>query len=173
MKTTKVMLIVSVCVLLPLAGQASLVNTVNTDTLTNLDVDWTWNPEVASSDFPSLLNWGVNLYAITLDGSNWDIRLQVRHDAVPHAGESIPPLTTKSYSFPIATGFGVVINDTFDVVHPGIGDIDRYTFVLNRDIVPANTTVSLTGVHQVPEPSSMVLVAMSVGLIGFVRRMRV
>jgi hypothetical protein len=170
MKTTKAMLIVSLCVLLPLAGQAGLVSTVNTDTLTNLDVDWTWNPEVASSDSPALLNWGVSVYTLSLDGSSWNIRLEVRHDAVPHIGESIPPLTTKSYSFPIAGGYGVVINDTFDIVHPGIGDIDRYTFVLNRDPIPANTALSLTGVHQVPEPGSMVLIGMSAGLLGFIRR---
>lgn len=171
MKTTKAILIVSLCALLPLAGLAGLVNTVNTDTLTNLDVDWTWDPESAGSDSPSLLNWGVSVHALSLDGSNWDIRLEVRHDAVPHAGEGIPPLTTKSYSFSIAGGYGLVINDTFDIVHPGIGDIDRYTFVLNRDPIPANTALSLTGVHQVPEPGSMVLLGMSAGFIGLIRRL--
>ena len=173
MKITKSILIVTLCVLLPLAGHASLVNTVNLDTLTNLDVSWTWNPEALGSDSPSLLNWAATVSMFSSDGANVDVRLDVRHDAVPHIGEGIPPLTTKSYSFTYLSGFGVVINDTFDVVHPGIGDIDRYNFVLYRDPIPANTVISLTGAHQVPEPGSMVLVAMSAGLIGFVRRLRV
>jgi hypothetical protein len=172
MKTTKAMLIGSLCVLLPLAGHAGLVNTVNTDTLSNLDVGWTWNPETAGSDSPSLLNWAANVSVLSTDGSNWDLQLDVRHDAIPHVGEGFPPLTTKNYSFSIASGFGVVINDTFDIVHPSLGDIDRYSFVLNRNVNPANTTMSLTAVHQIPEPSSMVLVGMSSGFLFFMRRLR-
>jgi len=172
MKTTKAMLIGSLCVLLPLAGHASLISTVNTDTLTNLDVGWTWNPESLGSDSPSLFNWAVTVSALSIDGANMDIRLDVRHDAIPHVGEGIPPLTTKSCSSPILSAFGVVINDTFDIVHPSLGDIDRYSFVLNRNVNPALTAMSLTAVHQIPEPSSIVLIGMSSGFLCFMRRLR-
>ena len=172
MKTTKAILIGSLCVLLPIAGHAGLVNNVTTDNLTNLAVDWTWNPETLGSDSPSLLYWAATVSANSIDGATMDITLDVRHDAIPHVGEGIPPLTTKNYSFSILSAFGVVINDTFDVVHPSLGDIDRYTFVLNRNVNPALTAISLTGVHQVPEPGSMVLIAMSSGFLFFVRRLR-
>ena len=172
MKTTKAMLIGSLCVLLPLAGHANLINTVNTDNLINLDVGWTWNPESLGSDSPSLQYWAATVSANSIDGATMDIILDVRHDAIPHVGESFPPLTTKNYSFSILSGYGVVINDTFDVVHPSLGDIDRYTFVLNRDANPALTTMTLTAVHQIPEPGSMVLIGMSSGFLFFVRRLR-
>ena len=172
MKTTKAMLIGSLCVLLPIAGYAGLVNTVNTDNLTNLDVDWTWNPESLGSDSPSLQYWAATVSANSIDGANMDITLDVWHDAIPHVGEGFPPVTTKNYSFSILSAYGVVINDTFDIVHPSLGDIDRYTFVLNRDVNPANTTMTLTAVHQIPEPGSMVLIGMSSGFLFFVRRLR-
>ena len=173
MKTTKAMLIVSLCVLLPLAGHASLINSVTTDTLTNLDVDWTWNPESLGSDSPSLINWAVTVSAFSIDGANMDIQLDVWHDAIPHIGEGFPPPTTKNYTFSILSAYGVVINDTFDIVHPSLGDIDRYTFVLNRNVNPALTALSLTAVHQIPEPSSIMLIGMASGFLYFVRHLRV
>lgn len=172
MKTTKTILIGSLCVLLPCAGHAGLVSTVNTDALSNLDIGWTWNPENAGNDSPSLLNWGVSVSALSLNGINWDLQLDVRHDANPHLGDGIPPLTTKNYSFSIASGFGVVINDTFDIVHPSLGHIDRYSFVLNRNVNPANTAMTLTAVHQIPEPSSILLIGLSGGSIYFIRHLR-
>ena len=167
------MLIGSLCVLLPLAGHASLINTVNTDNLTNLDVGWTWNPESLGSDSPSLLNWAATVSAFSSDGANMDIRLDVWHDAIPHIGEGFPPPTTKNYTFSILSAYGVVINDTFDIVHPSLGDIDRYTFVLNRNVNPALTALSLTGVHQIPEPSSIMLIGMASGFLYFLRYLRV
>jgi hypothetical protein len=174
MKTTKAILIGSLCVLLPLAGHAGLVSTVNTDTTSNLDVGWTWDPETPGIDTPSLLNWFVFVSA-TEDAAadQWLMRLELQHKAIPHATESVPPITLKDYSFSIASGFGIVINDTFDVVHPSLGHVDSYSIVLNRSPTPSSTTLSLQGVHQIPEPSSILLMGMSGGLIGFIRRLRI
>ena len=102
-----------------------------------------------------------------------DIQLDVWHDAIPHIGEGFPPPTTKNYTFSILSAYGVVINDTFDIVHPSLGDIDRYTFVLNRNINPALTAMSLTAVHQIPEPGTIMLIGMSSGFLYFVRRLGV
>ena len=174
MKTTKAILIGSLCVLLPHAGHAGLVSTVNIDSPSTLDVGWTWNPETAGSDTPSLSNWDVFVFAVTDAAADvWLMRLQLQHKANPHAGESSPPITLKDYSFSFTSGFGIVINDTFDVVHPSLGHVDSYSIVLNRSLTPASTTLSLQGTHQIPEPGSIVLMGMSVGLIGFIRRLRI
>lgn len=119
---------------------------------------------------PILLNWSVYLDA-KIDNSNWDLRLMVQHKANPHAGETSPAPVIQNYSFPVATGFGVVVNDSFNVVHPGAGHLDNYLFVLDRNAVPSSTTVSLTAVHQVPEPSTALLVGVSGGVFYFIRRL--
>jgi hypothetical protein len=173
MKATKAILIGSLCVLLPLAGHASLVSTINTDTLTAVDVDWSWDPEVASFDTPGLANWFLFVSANTDPTTTnlWLMRFELQHKAAPHATEGVPPITFKDYSFNYSTGFGTVINDTFNVAHPSLGHVDSYSIVLNRSPTPSATTLSIQGTHQIPEPSSMVLLAMTGGLIGFIRRL--
>lgn len=70
------------------------------------------------------------------------MRLELQHKAIPHATESAPPITYKNYSFSITSDFGIVINDTFDVAHPGEGHIDSYSIVLDRSPTPSATTLS-------------------------------
>ena len=172
MNTTKAMLIGSLCVLLPLAGHGSLASTVNTDITTDLDVEWSWDPETQSNDTPILLNWYAFISAVTNAGGDWNVRLELQHKANPHAGESSPTVTLKNYSFSVASGFGVVVNDAFDVIHPSLGHIDSYTITLDRSPTPSATTWSLQGTHQIPEPSSIVLIGMAGGAICFIRRLR-
>lgn len=172
MKTTKAILIGTLCVLLPLAGHAGLVSTINTDTLTDVDIDWTWDPETSGTDTPALANWYVFVYAIDDPAADvWLMRVALQHKAIPHAGEAVPPITYKDYSFSISTGFGIVINDTFDVAHPGVGHIDSYSIVMDRSSTPAATNLSLQGTHQIPEPNSILLLGVAGGAIGFIRRL--
>ena len=174
MNTTKAMLIGSLCVLLPLAGHSGLISTINTDTITDLDVEWSWDPEVMSTDTPSLGNWYVFIFAVdNVPADEWLMRLELQHKANPHAGESSPAVTSVDYYFSISSGFGVVINDTFDVVHPGEGHIESYSIVLDRNPIPSATTLSLQGVHQIPEPNSIILMGMVGGAICFIRRIRI
>jgi hypothetical protein len=46
---------------LPRTASAALISTVVTDTPTQLEVTWTWDPEESETDTPSLLNWDVEL----------------------------------------------------------------------------------------------------------------
>ena len=101
----------------------------------------------------------------------WLMRLLLQHKEIPHATESVPPITLKDYSFSVSSGFGIVINDAFDVAHPGVGHIDSYSIVLDRSSTPALTTLSLQGTHQIPEPNSILLMGMAGGAIGFIRRL--
>lgn len=172
MKTKKIIIISALCVILPLVGQAGLVSTINTDTLTAIDIDWSWDPEVAGNDTPTLGNWFVFVSAVQdAAADQWLMRLELQHKQIPHATESVPPITFKNYSFSVSSGFGIVINDTFDIAHPGVGHIDSYSIVLNRSPTPSATTLSLLGTHQIPEPNSIILMGMAGGAIGFIRRL--
>ncbi len=166
----KAILLLSVlCMLLPFAGQADLVNTVNADTATTVDIDWTWNPEVADSDTPVLTNWDVTV-AVDAVGPNWRVTLNVLHTTDPHAGEMNAVVFTKNYIFSGAANFGLVIDDVFSVQHPGGGHSDDYTFTFDRSMSPLNTKVTLLGEHAVPEPASVTLLLLATGVIGVFRR---
>lgn len=172
MNTTKALIIGSLCILLPLVGYSGLVSTINTDTVTDLDVEWSWDPETPDNDTPALLNWYAFISAVeSAPTGEWLVRIELQHKANPHAGESSPATTLKAYSFPISSGFGLVVNDSFDVTHPSLGHVDSYTITLDRSPIPSATTWSLQGTHQIPEPHSILLMSMAGGAICIIRRL--
>ena len=171
MKRKSMLFVIALCALLPPAGRAGLVSTVNTDTVTNVVVEWRWNPETSDTNAPSLSNWSVSLSVVS-NNANWDVTLQVRHMVNPHSGETLPSLSTKSYSF-ANTNFGVVISDKFSVTHPGPDNhVDEYEFVFDRSMSPANTLITLTGEHAIPEPGSLALIGIFGCAAFFLRRLQ-
>lgn len=160
-------------------ANAALISTTNVDTLTQLDVVWTWNPEEPGTDVPLLTNWFVSL-SLTgpvrggpLDGF-WIIDTEMRHVSDPHPllGESGGGQSYYVWGplFHDATGFGVVWDDPRMLAdHSPLNRVhtDVFHLVFTRSPDPAQTVIQLTSQH-VPEPGAFALLALA-GL-GFASR---
>jgi hypothetical protein len=146
-------------------ADAALIPNVIKDTLTELEVLWSWNPEASDFSTPTLTNWLVTLNTSDFrDPNSWDVNLDVQHITAPHPelGENQGGFVFKDYSFS-KNDFGLVISDSFSASHPPVHR-DFYTFSFDRSMAPANTVIKLTGVHT-PEPSS-ILSLLALGTLG-------
>ena len=144
-------------------ADAGLTPTVIKDTLTELKVSWSWNPEESGLGNPLLRNWVVTL-ATNNSSNNWGVKLGVKHIETPHPklDEREGASVDKDYTFS-KNDFGVVISDSFSTSHPPVHR-DFYTFSFDRSMAPSNTVIRLTGVH-VPEPTST-LSLLALGTLG-------
>lgn len=155
-------------------SSAGLVSTVHVDTLTDLSVSWTWNPEGTGNNMnsPALVNWDVSLgISIVLLGDRFVV-LNARHRTDPHPelGEAGGgDLAGFSFDFNDAASFGLLYDKTALVAHSP-SHSDSYHFTFDRSALPENTAIRLTG-HHVPEPSTIFLLcAGAVGVLGLGRR---
>ncbi|GJL76874.1 MAG TPA: hypothetical protein PKJ85_09000 [Nitrosomonas nitrosa] len=158
-------------------AKAVLVPTVNSDTLTNLIVSWTWDPENFNDvSQPVLVNWRVSLNIIPFPPNNqnsedFSILLTARHITDPHpAINELGGGLTVTYLKTIDSDpfFGELFG-TF----PSSGEIktvshspkhnDEYSFFFRRSSLPSSTEIRLIANH-VSEPASIVL--FSLGLLG-------
>ena len=131
----------------------TLTSTVNTDTLTNLDVSWTGNPidigEASIFSIPALTNWGFTSATMTYNGGGTpsDVAMSVRHLTDPHPGDAGGGvLANLNFSFDYLNNNSGSTGLT--VSHPGIGHTDQYTLGWNYNAASGGTlNVNLKGVH--------------------------
>ncbi len=145
--------------LLATPSVAGLTENVLTDTETNLDVIWSWNPEEEDSSYlPVLSNWGNFGLSIgsPVEGT-WELNLDVRHVTDPHPEDDGGGAQSGFwFMFDDATDFGLIFDDQDIVDHDPVsaGHYDVYEFSFDRSANSANTVIHLTGTH-IPEPASL------------------
>jgi hypothetical protein len=150
---------------------AALIPTVVTDSPTQLEVVWDWNPEdIPSLDWPTLVYWEVFLSIQGNLGASI-LGLTATHLARPH-GEAADGTQVVFDLFFSSGDTGFLASESKLEVHTPHGD--EYFFSFFRGADPADTVISLDGQHLItPEPTTLLLLCSGlVGLAGFSRRKR-
>ena len=159
--------------LLATPSVAGLAENVLTDTETNLDVIWSWDPEEEGpTSLPALNHWGLGLGISGPEAGMWWVNVDVWHETDPYPeNDGGGELSGFWFEFDDATDFGLIFDDQDIVDHYPVsgGHFDVYEFSFNRSANPANTVIHLTGTH-IPEPASLGLLL--IGGMGLLSRRR-
>lgn len=143
------------------------------DTATQLLIIWDWTPAGTEFSAPANppTNWATPIDVVfDVPTNTWTISTLARHRTSPHPMDTVTPLVSFGLSF-LDTAFGTFAT-TLTSLHPTILSPliyheDRWLLTVVHNSVGFISTITLSAVHLVPTPTTLLLfITGLIALIG-------